>query len=371
VLNLRAARVLRPPNIAAQHYWVAKNLWENTDTEKAAQVFIQAGLNAAGRGVLENQWFERAIEISPTLALRAKALTEQGRALERFGQHQQALDVLGQAQVLLKHSPDVLARAAPVLVRANLLALKLNRLEEAVPLAEEALLWLKNQTSPEARLLQSDAQSTLGTVARLRGQFRQAATFFAQALQLRQALGDRPRTAAALNNLGTALVRLQDPHAEKTLLAGVALCQDIGDVVNLARCLNNLGVLYNDHQQHTEARAAYERVQQLHAEIGDAWGMALSTLNLGVTAFYQNQLLEAKNHYLKTLALSQDFVQLQLEAHYNLGEVELALHNNAAAKQHLEQLLGLLEQIPKDSPDYDVAFATDAKALLQSIEGGL
>ncbi len=371
VLNLRAARALRAPVQAALHYWAAKNLWDETDTEKAAVVFIQAAVQAAQRGVLQTHWFERAQEVSKDYQTRAKALTEQGRALERFGQHQQALEVLDHAEVILQNSANLMARAAPLVVRANLLALKLGRLEEAVPLAEQALEWLATEHSDEARLLQSDAQSTLGTVARLRGQFTEAAEFFAGALRLRQALRDRPRIAAALNNLGTALVKLQDPSAEQTLLSGVQLCEEIGDVINMARCLNNLGVLYNDVlKRHDAARAAYLKVQQLQEEIGDTWGIALSTLNLGVTAFHQQLLEEAKTHYLETLRLTNDFPQLQHEALYNLAEVELALSNYQIAKVHIEHLMRLLSQIPEQSSEYDAAFIADAKALAASIQGG-
>jgi tetratricopeptide (TPR) repeat protein len=211
----------------------------------------------------------------------------------------------------------------------------------------------------------------LGTVARLRGQYLEAAGFFAGALRLRQALGDRPRIAAALNNLGTALVNLKDPKAEQTLLEGVKLCEAIGDVVNMARCLNNLGVLYNDVlKRHDDARAAYLRVLKLQSEIGDVWGIALSTHNLGVTAYHQQEYQEAKTHYLETLQIATEFPQLQHEALYNLAEVELALSEHTAAQTHITELMRLLEQIPSHSSDYDAAFYSDAKALQQKIEGG-
>ncbi len=370
VLNLRTARALRPSTQAAAHYWAAKNVWNKTDGENAASVFIQAGVTFAQRGILQSHWFERAIEIAGDLRTRARAFTEQGRALERFGQHQTALEALDHAQVLLEHSPDMVARAAPLVVRANILALKLNQLEEAVPLAEQALQWLAREGGEEARLLQSDARSTLGTVARLRGNFSEAAEFFAGALRLRQALGDRPRIAAALNNLGTALVGLKDPKSEQTLLEGVKLCEAIGDVVNLARCLNNLGVLYNDVlKRHDAARAAYLRVLTLQSEIGDDWGIAHCRFNLGVTAFHQQEFQEAKAHYLVALEVGKDFPQLQFEALYNLAEVELALAEHALASTHIEQLLHQLEQIPSDSSHYDAAFYTEAKILAQTIKG--
>ncbi len=372
MLNLRAARASQQPRLAALHYWAAKNVWIDSDSEKAALVFIQAAVSAAQRGVLENHWFERSLEITRNLRTRASTLTEQGRALERFGQHQAALNALDHAEVLLHHSPDLLARAAPLVVRANILALKLNKLEEAVPLAQQVLTWLAGHGGEEARLLQSDAQSTLGTVARLRGQYLEAAEFFAGALRLRQALGDRPRIAAALNNLGTALVNLKDPKAEQTLLEGVKLCEAIGDVVNMARCLNNLGVLYNDVlKRHDDARAAYLRVLKLQSEIGDVWGIALSTHNLGVTAFHQQEYQEAKTHYLETLQTAKEFPQLQHEALYNLAEVELTLTERTAAQTHITELVRLLDQIPSHSSEYDAAFYSDAKALQQKIEGGL
>jgi tetratricopeptide (TPR) repeat protein len=189
--------------------------------------------------------------------------------------------------------------------------------------------------------LRSDALSVAGTIARLRGDATRAVTYFQQALTLRRALRDPWRISSALNNLATALVTNRDPRAEGYLREAMTLSETSGDVVGLARAWNNLGVYLNEVAgRHDEAGRVYESVLELQRGIGDEWGIASATLNLGVTAFYQGRFEEARDWYAQTLVLTRthDLGARRAEALFNLVEVELQLGALEDAATHLNAL---------------------------------
>ncbi len=363
LLHLRAARGSQGAG-GAMHHWVSRALWDDTDRSQASLAFLEAGRVHARHGDARSsaEWFERALMVAPDIAARIGTLTEIAQQRERFGQHALAFEALDAAQGLLEVGFDPLLAGDAAITRARILALKLGRPGDAEAHVNRALDWLEHsQGAPPTRLLalRADALSVAGTVARLRGDTAGAVTHFQHALTLRRALNEPWGVAGALNNLATALLQRGDRAAHGLLEEAIGLSESSGDVVGLARALNNLGVYHNELGGRPEdARSVYGRVLELQRGIGDWWGIAAATLNLGVTAYLEGWYVEARGWYEETLALARahDLAERRAEALYNLAEVHVQLGA-------LEEAGGLIEALRLEPNT-----AADVKLLERTLE---
>ena len=215
-------------------------------------------------------------------------------------------------------------------VRANLLALKLHQLAPAQELVTRALELLSGVGGLSAKLIQSDALNVAGTITRLNGEYDLAAQHFGQSLRIRKALREPAKVVASLNNLGIVLTHLKDPRAESTLQECVQECEKIGDSLNLALALNNLGMVYNLSKRHDQAQATFFRVLELQNQINNPWG--------------------------------HSFQEFEFETLYNLSEVQLSLGKPLKALQTLQEL---------EARDIPSTIREDARLLHQTIQGVL
>jgi DNA-binding SARP family transcriptional activator len=347
VLHLRAGKNLLP-HLAASHFWQCQGVWDETDTALAVQAFLAAGKFSSLRGDLNLAllWFERANTHSPTPTERLQCLTERGLALERFGQHQAALETLSRAEVLVGVVPDKVRKAGAWLVKANLLALKLHRLEEAKGLIEKALNALEGEDHTTAMLQKSDALNTLGTIARLEQRLPDALQAFLRSQTIRAAFGDEARLAVSLMNVAAVHLLLADPAAEETHQAARRLYQKLGDQYGELRVLNNLGTLYLQQHKYQAALEVYQQTLVLHQNLLEPWAQARAHLNLGVTYFYLGDFQKAKTHYQSAWQGAQLLSDEEgsLTALLNLAEVAALEDNAADGFVYLEHLLPYLEQ---------------------------
>jgi tetratricopeptide (TPR) repeat protein len=343
LMHLRAARSkATTPALAARHYLESRTTWDDSDATPAVNSMIEAGNLSALRGDLNAglEWYGFALENAHTPIARVRALTEQARTLERYGRHNEAIAALDQADVLSANVTDPVQRASTQIARANLLALKLGRLEEAQILVDSALTAVEGLKGEEAQLSTSDALNVAGTVARLRNELEKAAELFSKSLNIRRALDDKSRVIASLNNLGIVYMKLRDSRAEETYLACLRVSETIGDTVSATRVLNNLGVYYTEvMQNHKKASQTYQRVLKLQHDTGDSWGEAITLLNLGVSEFFLNEFIKARNYYQDALkiALVNHDIEHQVIILSNLVEVGLEIDDLEFTKNILTQ----------------------------------
>lgn len=155
-----------------------------------------------------------------------------------LGEHDAALAA---AEALLEQVPDAAwdARALARHVLATV-AWQRGQLEAAEAQVQQALVLVEERD----RALQADLLRTLGGVRIYRSDFDGAATPLEQAVQINRGLGRVPELAKSLNNLGImhyqqgALVPARQAFEEYRLLAG-----RLGDPVELANVDNNLSLL--------------------------------------------------------------------------------------------------------------------------------
>ncbi len=349
LMHLRAARSrASTPALAARHYLESRTTWEDSDATPAVNAMIEAGNLSALRGDLNAglEWYGFALENAHTPTARVRALTEQARTLERYGRHNEAITALDQADVLNANLTDPVQRASTQIARANLLALKLGRLEEAQTLVNTALTALEGSKGEEAQRSTSDALNVAGTVARLQNKLEQAAELFSRSLNIRKALDDKSRVAASLNNLALVYTKLHDSRAEETYFECIKVRQEIGDSVGTTRVMNNLGIYYAEvERNYQKAREIYRKALKIYRENSDFWSEASSLLNIGATEFHLKNFEEARNQYQVALeiATKNHDKNNQVLALSNLAEVGLELNDLKLTEDSLEQLETTLE----------------------------
>jgi tetratricopeptide (TPR) repeat protein len=331
ILHLRAARVLKP-NQAANHALLSKDAWEETDTPKMLLSFLETGKQHSIRGDLPAalEWFDHADKNSRNATERLQALTERASALERYGRHEAALETLGKVAILEGSVTDPVLRSGAWLAKANLLALKMHRLEEAQILVNQAFTALEGLSYSTAQLARSDALNIQGTIYRLEKKYTEAATAFEASLSIRQALEEDVKVAVTLMNLALTFTQINNQRAQEIFEKCLLLYQKLEDINGLARTYNNLGMQYRKMGLLHQALNSYKQSLQLNLELHDPWAEARAHLNLGVTHFYLEDYVNAKEHYLLALEKANWLrdSENQLLALLNLLEVSLVLKSD-------------------------------------------
>lgn len=167
----------------------------------------------------------------------------------------------------------------------------------------EAALALRAGVEPALR---ARALNAAGLLARAHGDYATARVRLEESLALHRALGDRPRVAAAINNLANAAFDGGDWHAARALYAeSVVLLRALGDPHPLATALGNLGSVASLQGDLATARALLEESVALHRALGDREALAMSLENLGDVAAAAGDRAAARAHYRESLALRQ------------------------------------------------------------------
>jgi predicted ATPase/DNA-binding SARP family transcriptional activator len=331
ILHLRAARALKP-NQAANHALLSKDAWEDTDRAKMLQCFLETGKQHSIRGDLTTalEWFEHADKNSQNATERLQALTERASTLERYGRHDAALETLSKVEILEGSVTDPVLRSGAWLAKANLLALKMHRLEEAQVLVSQAFTALEGLSYSAAQLARSDALNIQGTIYRLEKKYLEAVTAFEASLSIRQALEDDAKAATAMMNLAMTYAQIGDRRTQELYEQCLALYKKLEDVNGLSRTYNNLGLHYRKLGLLQKALKSYQESLQLNQQLLDPWAEARAYLNLGVTHFYLTNYVEAKEHYQLALEKAKSLQDLenQLVTLLNLLEVSKILESN-------------------------------------------
>ena len=116
---------------------------------------------------------------------------------------------------------------------------RLNALDEALPIAQEALTHSRRLDDRE---LMAHSQNTLGAIYKYQGHYQLSEQHQQLALELFEQIGDTRRVAGMLNNLGeTARLRQDYVQAYDYYQQAVAIAGQIGERDWLVEFLSNLG----------------------------------------------------------------------------------------------------------------------------------
>jgi tetratricopeptide (TPR) repeat protein len=153
------------------------------------------------------------------------------------------------------------------------------------------LSWQKTGLLAYARLGNKKGQSlcynNLGRVASLKGQYKEAISFFKKALDIASSLGYRRFEAAWLGNLANAYSRLGKPdQAIKYLEKSVEISKAIRDRHAEGWSLGNLGTVYQELKNYDKAIGYYLAALQTF-DPNDTYGYGVVSGNLA-SAYFEN-----------------------------------------------------------------------------------
>lgn len=275
------------------------------------------------------QW---AVEGGDTAALARSAYTLRSHCDAR-GRWQEGLALLRQAVPCRVAEPD--PRFEPIVLSAMAhLAYRLDRFNEAIGLAQEALTAAKRIDERDARL---QCEKVLAGCALRLARYGDARRHYAAALRL----APDPRHAAAmLDNL--ALVEKACGRWEQALeMSNRALAQfrGIGDVAGEALCLNNIGALLGDHGREEAGLAHLQAGLALCRRHGLDPTRAILLSNLAEAGLRTGRLDEADRHAEEAIALARAVGNRSIEGWVTLfcAQIALARQDAAMARRHLQE----------------------------------
>jgi tetratricopeptide (TPR) repeat protein len=346
LLNLRAARIRRDtPTLAAEHYWTAKEVWDDEDAEPAIKAFVETGSSTAMRGDLENglQWFERGLEVAPTDTLRVRALTHKARVLERYLRYEEALGTLEQAERLAENV-DVVTRAGVWNARGTLLVHAMGETEPVRELAERALNTLEGLNTLEARIERANALNNLGMVSWLTRKLDLAEDYHEQALTIRREIRNVDQIASSLLNIGLSMSDNNNPKAEYYLTEVIDLWGKTNQITNLSRAHNALGCLRVKQSNYVLAQEHFEKAIELSRSQGEDYVLPDFINNLGFALLNQHFYEKARNYYTEATLKKASALNNQSKAMYfcNRAEAELCLGLIEDAKLSIKSAVDLL-----------------------------
>ncbi len=151
----------------------------------------------------------------------------------------------------------------------------------------QALLGHPAAATIEPRV-RADALVAHGMLCHLLCDFPCAQESLEQAQDLLRQLGDRPRLAQVLNNLGwVAAMRSRLDRAESISQEALALHRDLADDRGVAVALNNLGWVEFYRGKGVPAEEYFEESLAMRRSAGDERGVAFALANLAVTRLHR------------------------------------------------------------------------------------
>jgi non-specific serine/threonine protein kinase len=192
------------------------------------------------------------------------------------------------------------------------------------------------------------ANTALGHLARLQGDYAGARASYEQSLALWQAAGDRLGIAQAVHNLGEAARGQGDyvlsvAHHEEAL----RLHRELGHVPGIAASLNGLGVAAHNRGEVVQAEAYFEEALVYYRRWGDRQGPAIVLNNLADLARSRDQLQRAATLQEESLALRRELgdrrgVAMALK---NLADIAYLRGDPALAATRLAEAVDLHRRV--------------------------
>jgi tetratricopeptide (TPR) repeat protein len=348
MLLLRAARATKMPSIAAQHYWDARHVWSPKDRRNAHNTF-QALANRYGRhGDLEQAilWFDRQSETSQTDTERLEALLKKAEWYAKQNRHNNALEALDGAKILLYNVDDIYVHATADLIRARVLIRDQQHPKQATQYLETAMQRLFGTRTARAEMLRADAYMLLGWCHQYLGSLEQSRQCYAQALEKFEYQSDQFKVAEILGSVAAVEVQAgQYEVAENKWKTALLMYEQMNHQSMLVTTLNNLCSLLWQQNKLNKALELAERAEQIASEYQYTNSLGLVLQNKGAIYFLQNEHLRALDAYQCAIQIWESAgLAPSLEMRFNVAEVLFYLGRHEEALLSLELFWTQAEQ---------------------------
>jgi tetratricopeptide (TPR) repeat protein/tRNA A-37 threonylcarbamoyl transferase component Bud32 len=258
----------------------------------------------------------RARAIGATL-LRARALNQEARSLEKQGKLEDAIRTAQEA-IPISEQAGARAEVAKALTITGIVRFDEGNFGDAASSYNRALAMQReigNQRGAATTL--NDLANALGEQGDLSGSIK----MLNQALLMFQQVGDKHSVAAVLGTIAIRTIQQGNlKEGKKMLEAGLAASREIGDQERASTAVYNLGEVLRWQGDLKGARQMYQQAEDLSQQIGDQSGVAYALFSLGDVSAAEGDASVARNNYNQSMTL-----RTQMGEKGNIAETQMAL----------------------------------------------
>ena len=169
-----------------------------------------------------------------------------------------------------------------------------------------------------------------------------------EALQLYEALNDKPAVSLCYEGIGSLL---KDKGERKEAIAyylkSVQISEEIGDRIGISNIFRSIGVTYFEIGNYTEALSYYEKALQISKEINNEETASRSLMNIGNVHLIQGNYPLALEYHNKSLEINEKrkdtfLISLSLS---NIGHIYNNLKNYDKALVYSKKALDIQKKI--------------------------
>src|SRR3954468_1047150 len=299
-----------------------------------------------GRRTEAREQYERALRslAAPSPALASMLLRWIARTYEVDADYRAAEDVaiaavaaaeLGDERNALGHALNVLAAVR----------WRQGDLDHAEQLFHEALERGTSTTDPR---LQVDVMTNLGTLASIRGDFREALRYYQDALAHGRLYSLLDNILVALNNLGMANMALgRHDAADDAFSEALTIANALGGLSTRIQLEVNSAALQIEKRDFAEAKRRCDRAMALAEHLDDARANGEAEKVYGIIARETGDLAAAEEHLLnaRTMAAAANDLALEGDSNRELAELYGRLGRNRETLQALNRAHSCFTQL--------------------------
>ena len=303
-------------------------------------------LDKLGRRVEAREVYERALRAlaTPSPALASMLMRWIARTYEVDADYPAAEDcaIAAVAAAELGDERNALGHALNVLAAVRW---RQGDLDHAEQLFQEALRRGTSTTDPR---LQVDVTTNLGTMASIRGDFREALRYFQEALAHGRIHSLLDNIVVALNNLGLANMALgRHDAAEEAFAEALTIANALGGLSTRVQLEVNTAALQIEKRNFEEAKRRCDRAMALAQHLEDARANGEASKVYGIIARETGDLVAAEEHLTKARDVATAAKDLALEGDTNreLAELYGRLGRNRETLQALNRAHACFTQL--------------------------
>lgn len=200
-------------------------------------------------------------------------------------------------------TPKVRGTLAKLLECEAMFAFSLSKLEAAREKLNESLAVFKELNLQH---YEGFALMGLGRVAYEYGQLDKAETYFRQARNILETIGDKSsaaRTVYQLGNIHYASGRYQEAltHYRKSM----NIHEVLGDQLGIADCLYSIGRVDSIMANFSEAKDTLKQSKKIYRDLGEKLGLSAAEIELGIIVIVEGHFQKGRTHFEAALALRQ------------------------------------------------------------------